>query len=391
MKSFLFLVIILGSTSVFAQSAKKVNKQLRAELISEMRRQDSAYTAFLKERTRLEDLRSAIQKKIKTSLSSEERYVKRAAFSLNYTVAILRDLGFDPKALTSDSIMPSNRYPTSRELVKSQKEALNEYVNFELELRDGSGLDQHKTKEQNLLLTEVISSYKDKFEFNRNYYRQQQEYITALEAFNLQIDSLIMLNKDLVFRLDNGNQVLTGKLDELKANYKLKGPKGFPAAYKRHFPDVHPELVKEIPEVELSEITHAGYDDNVGIIGDEPVQEPVPDSYNYRNQEPVIYEIVDQQAEFPGGIEGLKKYLSDNLVYPSKAKDAGIMGKVFLRFVISEKGEVSNVKIMRGVPDCPECDKEALRIVKSMPNWIPGKINGKAVNSYFNLPVMFKL
>jgi protein TonB len=75
--------------------------------------------------------------------------------------------------------------------------------------------------------------------------------------------------------------------------------------------------------------------------------------------------------------------------YPEMALDAGIGGRVFLRFVVSETGNISNVKVQRGIPDCKECDEEAVRVVRSMPAWKPGKNNGKAVNQWYNLPIRF--
>jgi len=122
-------------------------------------------------------------------------------------------------------------------------------------------------------------------------------------------------------------------------------------------------------------------------------QEPLPEpkrKETVEKQEPVIYDIVDEPAEFPGGPAALKKYIADNLKYPQVAKDAGLQGKCYIQFVVSMNGYISNVKIKRGVPDCPECDAEAIRIVKSMPNWIPGKVNGKNVNTNFSLPIIFK-
>lgn len=104
-----------------------------------------------------------------------------------------------------------------------------------------------------------------------------------------------------------------------------------------------------------------------------------------------IYSFVDEPAEFPGGGEALKKYISDNLNYPEVAKENGLEGKCYLQFIVSMHGYVSNVKIKRGVTDCPECDVEAIRLVKGMPKWIPGKVNGKNVNTTFSLPITFKL
>jgi periplasmic protein TonB len=104
-----------------------------------------------------------------------------------------------------------------------------------------------------------------------------------------------------------------------------------------------------------------------------------------------IYEFVDEPADFPGGRQALMKYLSDNIIYPESAQKNGIQGKCYFQFVVTDSGKVENVKLKKGVPDCPECDKEALRVIKKMPLWTPGKINGKNVNSLFSIPVTFKL
>ena len=87
----------------------------------------------------------------------------------------------------------------------------------------------------------------------------------------------------------------------------------------------------------------------------------------------------------------MKRYLAENIKYPQTAVEMGLEGKCYLQFVVSENGYISNVRVKKGVTDCPECDQEAIRVVKSMPKWTPGKVNGKAVNSTFSLPVSFKL
>lgn len=108
-------------------------------------------------------------------------------------------------------------------------------------------------------------------------------------------------------------------------------------------------------------------------------------------QEDMIYDIVDEPADFPGGVAALKKYMAENLRYPQMAIENELQGKCYLQFIVTETGEITNIKVKKGVPNCPECDKEAIRMAKSMPKWIPGKKKGKAVDSTFSLPVTFKL
>ena len=102
-----------------------------------------------------------------------------------------------------------------------------------------------------------------------------------------------------------------------------------------------------------------------------------------------IYQIVDQMPEFPGGTEALLKFVANNVKYPEKAKDEEISGRVFISFVIEKDGSVSNVELKRGIGG--GCDDEAVRVVKAMPKWKPGKDKGKPVRVSYVMPFTFKL
>lgn len=105
----------------------------------------------------------------------------------------------------------------------------------------------------------------------------------------------------------------------------------------------------------------------------------------------IIYSFVDESAEFKGGMNKLNKYLLKNFRYPQIAIDNNISGKCYVKFIVEKNGKISNVIIQRGIENCPECNNEALRVVKSMPKWKPSILNGKKVRSYFILPINFKL
>ena len=102
-----------------------------------------------------------------------------------------------------------------------------------------------------------------------------------------------------------------------------------------------------------------------------------------------IYDMVEVAPQFPGGPKELMSWLGQNLRYPVKAQENGIQGRVILQFVITKEGKVADIKIMRGVS--PELDEEAVRVIKAMPAWTPGKQDGQAVNVRYTLPVTFKL
>ena len=102
-----------------------------------------------------------------------------------------------------------------------------------------------------------------------------------------------------------------------------------------------------------------------------------------------IYKAVDVMPEFPGGQDAMIAYLTKNLRYPDAAMKNGIQGKVYVSFVVTKTGDISNVQVSQSLH--PLCDAEAVRVVKAMPKWIPGKQKGQNVNVVFSLPIAFKL
>lgn len=96
-----------------------------------------------------------------------------------------------------------------------------------------------------------------------------------------------------------------------------------------------------------------------------------------------IYTDADVAANFPGGKAAILNFIAENLHYPFE----DVEGKCYLRFIVDKEGTISNVKILRGIPDCPQCDKEVIRLIQSMPKWIPATIQGKPVASYVNFPI----
>lgn len=102
-----------------------------------------------------------------------------------------------------------------------------------------------------------------------------------------------------------------------------------------------------------------------------------------------VFTVVEDPAEFPGGTAALLKYIAGKLKYPQIAADNGVQGRVFLKFVVEKDGSVGEVVILRGVDKL--LDKEATRVVKTLPKFKPGKQRGKPVRVWFQLPVMFRL
>jgi protein TonB len=130
------------------------------------------------------------------------------------------------------------------------------------------------------------------------------------------------------------------------------------------------------------------------MVGCKPATQNAEEAIEVENvvvddEQPEVYNVVEVDPEFPGGIEALYKYLAENITYPQQAKDSGIQGRVYVTFVVEKDGSITGAKVLRGIGG--GCDEEALRVVNAMPKWTPGKQLGEPVRVQFNLPVVFKL
>ncbi len=102
-----------------------------------------------------------------------------------------------------------------------------------------------------------------------------------------------------------------------------------------------------------------------------------------------VFDVVEQMPQFPGGDAALFEYLSKNIKYPAVAEENGVQGRVIVKFVVEKDGSIAKVQVVRSVD--PSLDKEAVRVIKSMPRWQPGKQNGKSVSVNYTVPVTFRL
>ena len=142
-------------------------------------------------------------------------------------------------------------------------------------------------------------------------------------------------------------------------------------------------VVEDNVETETIEVTTEETETEVVIAA--PVEAPVEEE-----EEEVVFVVVESMPEFPGGQQALFKYLSENVKYPVIAQENGIQGRVICQFVVNKDGSIVDVEVVRSGGD-PSLDKEAIRVIKSMPKWKPGKQRGKAVRVKYTVPVNFKL
>ena len=137
----------------------------------------------------------------------------------------------------------------------------------------------------------------------------------------------------------------------------------------------------------IGAFTVEGNDEEAGEVlkAKEVIAEPEPPKV----EETKVFDVVEEMPQFPGGQAALLEYLAKNIKYPVVAEENGIQGKVIVTFVVERDGSITDVKVVKSVD--PSLDKEASRVVKSMPKWQPGKQNGSAVRVKYTVPVQFRL
>lgn len=155
--------------------------------------------------------------------------------------------------------------------------------------------------------------------------------------------------------------------------------------------NISEEPLPEVPEgpetkIEVPDVGEWIVTGDMGIVEETPSL-PEDTVYEEGGIDDEVFVIVEDEPEFPGGMEALYKFIQDNVQYPQLALDNGIEGKVYVTFVVEEDGSITNPRLLRDIGG--GCGQEAIRVVKMMPKWKPGTKYGKPVRVQFNLPVSF--
>ncbi|MBO5428100.1 MAG: energy transducer TonB [Prevotella sp.] len=184
------------------------------------------------------------------------------------------------------------------------------------------------------------------------------------------------------------------KIEQVKQVEKVKSSIAFTPPVIKKDSEVKPEEEMKTQD-QLNEsktavgaFTVEGNDEEGGTIlkAVEEIAAPEPPKHEEENK---VFDVVEQMPAFPGGPAALMQYLHSHVKYPAVAEENGISGRVTVQFVVERDGSVTDVRTMKSVD--PSLDREAERVVKSMPKWIPGKQNGSPVRVKYFVPVVFRL
>jgi protein TonB len=154
-------------------------------------------------------------------------------------------------------------------------------------------------------------------------------------------------------------------------------------------PEEVPEVIEEIKivedDVETEEVNFSTEDNNDAV----EIKQVIIEEEEEEEEIEEVFMVVEEMPEFPGGMQKLMKYFSDNVRYPVVAAENGIQGRVICQFTVWKDGTIRDIVVVRGVDKA--LDREAVRLIENMPNWKPGKQRGKAVSCKYTVPVSFRL
>ena len=213
---------------------------------------------------------------------------------------------------------------------------------------------------------------------------QKEAYMAEMEASLLEAKKEAKVEK----------KTETPKVEQVQKVEKVKSSIAFTPPIIKKDSEVKPEEeMKSQEDLNESKTTIGAFDvkgnDEEGgtvLKAVEEIATPEPPKHEEENK---VFDVVEQMPSFPGGNGALMEYLSKNVKYPVVAQENGVQGRVVVSFVVERDGSITDVKVVRSVD--PSLDREATRVVQSMPKWIPGKQNGSAVRVKYFVPVVFRL
>ena len=212
--------------------------------------------------------------------------------------------------------------------------------------------------------------------------RAQAEHETEVTLEQIEEEVEEQEEEEIVYELE--------ELEQLVAEETVMNSEKF-TAYEME-DDAPEQVTKTQDEVAQSDVAIGAIDYDQGSDEAEhvlKVNEKVVDEVPPAVEETKVFDVVEQMPQYKGGDQALMDYLNKSIKYPVIAEENGIQGRVVCTFVVERDGSITDVKVVRSVD--PSLDKEAVRVLKAMPKWIPGKQNGSAVRVKFTLPVTFKL
>lgn len=382
MKLYLTSFFLVFSLTIFCQNQKKLNSSLRTELV-DLQGSNDSLVSMVHAKTKEIALReeSVIQTR---NLAEKSRAV------LNCNVDFCQKNAANLKNLfgiTLDTIISDEIAKKFNKEFPKKRSVLNDSL-FQIKINPFQSNLSQIEKEQNLksensFLIAHVDSLKKIILFNKNQLHildsveqiliAEQHYFEQLNEKSTTLSLLYEQKMNFLGRIGDKNNEL--KKHIIQNDNKLK-----PVVYEYGYFILSEERFYQMRVTRIKSDVETNFEDP-------RIAKPIVKN---ESNNPIIYNYLDEPAEFPGGNDAFLEYVKNNFKNPSIVNEKNIEGTIHVTFVVSSTGFISNVKIIKGIPSCEPCSAEAIRIIKKMPHWIPGMINGKEVNQYYHISFQIK-
>jgi hypothetical protein len=404
MRSILFIILGLGSVVAFGQSKRKINRQLTSELVVLKSEYDSVTALALKRSSELQIKQTGF-------LIARKRNEQRQATDLTDAFSKVEKEYNRLMRLEKDPDKLVNLTKLKEEIEIFEEEQADVFPSDMLERQYPLLLDEvmidikSKLKLQNDWLRVELTRYSQAKEQNSAKITEMENISTAIDDARPGLDSIYLGYEQVIYNLAIGQSVLLDSIQKLRDLSLRDWPKNFTSVFEREFgkPERN-EISQPTGEGSITNIyyTYA----NGPFLGDFiRYANPIPISEfsvekmksqgsiirRFDPDPTMIYSYVDEQAEFPGGRVALMQFIRDNFHISETAADLGWSFKLRMKFVVLEDGSLMDITVYKGTAECPPCEKEAIRVIRSMPKWKPAKQKGRAVKSWYNLPITIHL
>jgi TonB family protein len=370
MKLILSFFFLITGFLAFGQSAKKLNVELRSKLNQFKIESDSIWKIVVQRKTNLKVSWNTLEKNELAIITAQGSMQSLLRDNIGFLHDALTRLSDNPQKIVDLQKIKETRIPLeeTERVYRAYSYLSPKKINvFTTSIPDTLKLGKYDIKVENELIRNTLNHYTDAKSRNLQSIATLTEYDKEMKVFQIKIEAIYKQSTAAYDLLWNSNTALMKRYSKLNADY-LANPKVFPPIYKEVFEKaVMMEYPKQIDSLTI---------ETKSFFSSTPDSDVKKDTY--------------KSAEFPGGSKAMWAYLSENIVMPRKVKEQGITGQCNLKLIVLESGEISDIQVTKGIPDCPECDAEAIRVVKSMPNWVPAHINDKAIKGSFYLPVQFE-
>lgn len=378
-KATIVLVVLLFAVmDTHAQSAKKINQQLKRELEVQQVWNDSLRSVYHLKSISFRTMSTSAG----TSLFGTLKAVNFEVEEMRYKCSTLKDtlmlLAISESQLEKLPQVNTGYYALKAELFPVLGYKPKEFVAIVTTTTELPS----KMKEQNVAIQTQLKTMRVESDSLKVEIQRIDLINKKLKEFNQTSDNVMGEYSAQLAVLTAHYKALLQKKSAVKQDYLKKGPKGYGEIYKQVFTDIFQN------DPYWTTIQKPLASDGM-VIMDQVSPDYVAPKPLY-DESYIYYEGLDEKAEFVGGKTERLKFISENIFYPDFALSKGIGGRCLLKFVVNKAGEISEPMVAIGVDGCPECDAEALRVLLMMPEWIPAKKDGKSVNSYVFLPINFK-